>query len=67
MAVKKKPILHKIGKHFIDLNDVACIKEANARLYIIHLKSQPNPDFPIWVDKKDIESILSHFEIKVND
>lgn len=65
---KKKPILIKVGNHLIDPNDVACVsKVSNGSLYVVRLKSQPNMEYPIWVKKHQIESLLEHFEILVQD
>jgi len=72
MATKKKmikkPILVKVGQHLIDPTDVACISRLKSkRLYIVRLKSQPNMEFPIWVNVNEIDALLEYFEIKEND
>jgi len=64
----KKPLLIQAGGHLIDPNDVSCISKIRSRnLYIVRLKSQPNMEFPIWVKKSEIASLLEYFEIQVSD
>ncbi len=68
MTKTKKPILMRAGNHLIDPTDVACITRIrNKGLYIVRLKSQPNMEYPIWINKGEIESLLSYFEIKTSD
>jgi hypothetical protein len=72
MVAKKKPELIKIGKHYINVSDVAQISKVRSGdrqpLYVVKLFSNPNPEFPIWVTKHDeIEFLLSHFEILSSD
>lgn len=73
MTVKaKKPQLIKIGKHYININDVAQISRVrsgdNKPLYVVKLFSNPNPEFPIWVtNNAEVEFLLSHFEILSSD
>lgn len=68
IAKNKKPLLVKAGNHLIDPNDVACITRVKTRgLYIVRLKSQPNMEYPIWIQKNQIESLLEHFEIQLLD
>ena len=59
-----KPILVQCGKHFIDPFDVASIKEAKRGLYIVKLKSEPNPEWPIWVEELYLGGLLAHFDIR---
>lgn len=61
--LNKKPTLIKVGKHYISIDDVSCIKQANAKLYIVKLRSEPNAEWPIWVEKNDIADLLEHFNI----
>lgn len=64
----KKPLLVKAGQHLIDPNDVACITRVKTKgLYIVRLKSQPNMEYPIWIQKNQIEALLEHFEIQLSD
>jgi hypothetical protein len=64
----KKPTLVKVGNHLIDPLDVACISRVKSKkLYIVRLKSQPNMEYPIWVNANEIDALLEYFEIKVND
>jgi hypothetical protein len=64
----KKPLLIKVGNHFVDPTDVSCISKIKSKnLYIVRLKSQPNMEFPIWVKANEIEGLLDYFDIKVFD
>lgn len=66
--MRKRPTLVKVGNHLIDPTDIACIsKVSNGALYVVRLKSQPNMEYPIWVKRHQIESLLGHFNILVND
>ena len=64
-----KVTLVKVGEHFIDPSDVACITriKSNKKLFVVRLKSQPNMEFPIWVNRSQIEHLLAHFNIIVSD
>lgn len=62
-VVKEKPILLKVGKHYINPDDVSAIKEAKRGLYIVKLKSEPNAEWPIWVVGSDVEDLLAFFNI----
>lgn len=62
------PFLVKVGNHLIDPTDVACITKINKKdLYVVRLKSQPNMEYPIWVNKSQISSLASQFNISVSD
>ncbi len=68
MAKPKKLTLVKVGQHYIDPNDVACITKVQSKnLYIVRLKSQPNMEFPIWVNGERIAALLERFDIHVED
>jgi len=58
-----KPSLIKVGQHYLDPNDVAGIKHCKEDLYIVKLKSEPNPEFPLWMRTNSIEKLLKHFNI----
>jgi hypothetical protein len=71
----KKPILVKVGNQFIEPSDVACITKCRTKaededgnrhtLYIVRLKSNPNPEYPIWVrGEAAIAKLLTHFAIE---
>ena len=65
---EKRPILVAAGNHLIDPSDVACISKIKDRnLYVVRLKSQPNMDFPIWLNKNNIGSLVKQFNIIVSD
>lgn len=61
--VKRKPTLVKVGKHLIDPNDVVAISQVKSHLFIVKLRSNPNPAFPIWVEEKEIGPLLDFFNI----
>lgn len=64
MARTPKPRLVKVGKNYIDPSDVAAVRSVkDGDLYVVDLKSKPNAEYPIWVDKKHISSLMRHFEI----
>lgn len=64
----KKPVLIKVGRHFISPADIRCISEVKkGRLYIIKFYSEPNPEFPCFVEPEQIGVVLQHFEIIVGD
>jgi hypothetical protein len=63
IPISERKILIKVGKHFLDPNDIVGIKEAKKGLYIVKLRSEPNPEWPVWVEEKDIESVLKYFSI----
>lgn len=58
-----KPTLVQVGEHYINPTDVACIKEAMRGLYVVKLRSEPNPEWPIWVEGRHIGALLAHFNI----
>lgn len=63
-----KPTLIKVGRHFISPEDIRCISEVKGgRLYIIKFYSEPNPEYPCFVEPKDIGIILDNFNIVVGD
>ncbi len=58
----------KVGQHFIDPTDVACISKIRGRnLFVVRLKSQPNMEYPIWCKESEIAILLDYYEIKVSD
>lgn len=66
--IRKKTVMVKAGNHLVDPTDVACItKIKNKGLYVVRLKSQPNMEYPIWVQKGELEALLEHFEIHLKD
>ena len=62
-----KPTLVKLGDHFLDPNDVAGFKQAKKGLFIIRLRSEPNPDFPLWISEREVECALQYFNIVGGD
>lgn len=60
---EKKPTLIKIGKHYLDPNNVAGIKQAKDGLYIIMLKTEPEPQYPLWLSERDLHKALDFFDI----
>ena len=68
MPKAKKPMLVKVGPHYLDPNDVACITKIQSKnLYIVRLKSQPNMEFPIWVNGERIAALLERFSIQLEE
>lgn len=59
-----RPLLIHCGKQLIDPTDVSCVKEAKKGLFIVKLKSEPNPEWPLWVEEEDIEALMAYFEVK---
>lgn len=63
-----KPTLIKVGRHYISPSDIRCISEVKCgRLYIIKFYSEPNPEYPCFVEPKDIGIVLDNFDIVVGD
>src|SRR4030095_461985 len=73
MAKKKskhssnKPTLLKVGKHYINPADVRSITEVRDGLYVVKFLSDPNPTYACWIEEEDIEFLLSHFNILVEN
>lgn len=63
----KKPVLIQCGKHFINPADVRAITKVRNKLYVIKFFSEPNPEWPCWVEEKHIGKLLEHFEIITTD
>lgn len=59
------PTLVMVGKHLIDPNDVACISKITSKsnLYVVRLKSQPNMEYPIWVEGDALAPLLTRYNI----
>lgn len=62
---KEKPVLVKCGNNFINPEDVSCIKNVKrGELWIVKFKSEPNPDFPCWLnDEEEVIRLLEYFTI----
>ncbi len=64
----KKPILIKVGNHFVNPDDVSSIRQTQARvsnkkLFVVDLKSKPDSPHPIWAQESDIQTLINHFEV----
>ena len=70
-----KPVLVKVGNQYIEPGDIAAItkckrmtnddEERPQSLYIVRLKSNPNPEFPIWVrGDTAINKLLKYFKVE---
>lgn len=59
-----RPVLVQCGEHFIDPANVAAIKKCKKGLFIVKLKSEPNPEWPIWLIETEVATLLAHFNIK---
>lgn len=68
-ALRDKPEMLQIGQHLISPDDIAGVKRASItkNLYILILKSQPNPEWPIWITEKDMKCLVKHFNIICTD
>ena len=66
MPRSNKPILIKIGKHYISPDNISGIKCANAKkgLYILQTKDQPEPEFPLWLSGKELQMALPFFDVQ---
>lgn len=62
-----KPVLVKVGKHFISPGDIRCITQVRRDLYVVKFYSDPNPEYPCWIEAKHIELLLQQFSIIVSD
>jgi len=64
VKVDNRPKLIHCGNHLIDPNDVVCITKTSKKdLYIVKLRSNPNPEYPIWTNERDITALVKHFNI----
>ncbi len=70
-----KPTLLHVSNHLIDPGDVSSITKVRAKaedemgrkhsLYIVRLKSNPNPEYPLWIRGEEaIGKLLEHFNIE---
>lgn len=62
-----KPTLVQVGRSFVDPTDVAAIVKVKRRLYVVRLKSQPNAEYPLWVEEKYIQKLMEQFKIIEQD
>jgi hypothetical protein len=62
-----KKTLFKVGHHLIDVDDVLTISCVRKNLYIIKMKSNPDPEFPIWVNGAEVSPLLKKFNIENAD
>ena len=64
-----RPKLIHCGNHLIDPNDVTCITKVASKkdLYIVKLRSNSNPEFPIWVNEKDITPLIQQFNVVTSE
>lgn len=63
----QKPVLIACGKHLINPSDIRIITKVRKDLYVVKFFSDPNPTYPCWVEAKEINKLLNHFEIIVSD
>jgi hypothetical protein len=59
-----KPNLVKIGDHYLDPEMIAGIKQAKKGLYIIMLKNEPEPQYPLWLSERELEAAKPYFDIQ---
>ena len=58
-----RPVLIKCGRAFVDPNDVSAIIQVRADLWIVKLKSEPNPQYPIWLHENGFERFAPYFNL----
>lgn len=64
LVVDDRPVMVKVGRHLVDPKDIAAIKGCGKKdLFIIVLKSQPNPEFPMWAKESEIAYLAGMFNI----
>jgi len=61
-----RPILIRVGNHFLDPKDVAVIRQVKSHkdLFIIKLHSDPNPQFPLWMKEAEVVELLRYFDVR---
>lgn len=62
-----RPLLVKVGKHYISPSDIRCITQVRKDLYVVKFYSDPNPEYPCWIESKYIALLLEQFNIIVSD
>lgn len=57
--------LIQVGTSFVDPTDVAAIVAIASRpgLYVIRLKSQPDPEYPFWAEESELDLLLREFNL----
>ena len=65
VKIDTRPKLIHCGNHLIDPNDVVCITKVRSHkdLYIVKLRSNPNPEYPIWINEADITPLIQQFNV----
>jgi len=58
-----RPVLVKCGRAFVDPNDVSAIIQVRNDLWIVKLKSEPNPTYPIWLHEHGFERFAPYFNL----
>lgn len=59
-----RPIRIKVDQHVVDPDDVSSIRSVKkGTLFIIKLKSDPNPQYPLWANPEDILGLLACFNV----
>lgn len=64
VPTEEKPRLVAIGNHFLDPKNISGIKQAKEGLYIIMLRDQPEPEFPLWLTERQFERARKYFDIQ---
>ena len=60
---RNKPHLVRVGDHYLDPANVCGIKMAKKGLYIVMLRSNPEPDYPIWITVNEWDEAKHFFDI----
>lgn len=67
MATKKlpikKPTLIQCGEHYFPLSEIQGIRHAKGNLYILKIKGDESPVYPIWLKTHQVKEILTHFNV----
>jgi len=58
-----KPTLVKCGRAYVDPNDVSALIRVRVDLWIVKLKSEPNPQYPIWLHENGFEKFAQYFDL----
>jgi hypothetical protein len=65
IAPNPLPTLVKVGRNYIDPNDVSSICSVkDGTLYIVKLKSNPEAQYPLWAKPMEIQALLKYMDIK---
>ena len=58
-----KPQLVRCGRAYVSPSEVAAIDKVRQDLWIVKLKSEPNPEYPMWLHENGFAEFAQHFEL----